>query len=324
MILEFQFLLHQKFLPWLFALWIFVFLPSCKDIFERNLEKSSITLQTPPDNYQSTEFTITFWWDEVKGADQYRFQIATPDFTGITQLVADTPVVGNKYTFTLNPGSYCWRVRAENNSSHTEYATRCFSVDSTPDLASQTMVLFSPASDFATPNSSITFKWYPLLNADDYRFELWTPGFNGSLVLPVSVLTDTFYNASSLSEAKYEWGVRGQNTFSNTAMATRKFIVDATAPSIPVPQVPANNDTLDGSDMDFSWTQAIDSGSTIFDSLSIFSDTVNWYPVKEYLVSGTSQSVDTLPPGTYFWDIMAVDAAGNKSNYTSIRKFVVQ
>lgn len=297
---------------------------SCRDIFERNLEKSSVTIQTPPDNYQSTVFTVNFWWDEVKGADAYRLQIVSPDFNAITRLVLDTPVTGTRFAYTLNPGSYCWRVRAENNSSQTDYATRCLSIDSAPDLSAQQLVLASPVNSFITTQTSISFKWYPLLNADDYRFELRTPDFNGTLVIPVAILTDTLVLISGLAEGSYQWGVRGQNTFSNTSFSIRGFIIDATDPATPVLLSPANNDTLDGASMDFSWSQPADSGSAISDSLWIYSDTINWVPVKEYFTSATIQNVDTLPAGIYFWDMMAIDAAGNKSSYSSLRKFVVQ
>lgn len=303
---------------------VILFSPSCKDIFERNLEKSSVTIQSPPDSYQSTTFTVNFWWDEVKGADEYRLQIVSPDFTNITQLVLDTPVTSNQFAYTLNPGSYCWRVRAENNSSHTDYATRCLSIDSAPDLSAQQLVLASPANNFITTQSGISFKWYPLLNADDYRFELHAPDFNGSLVIPVVILTDTFSAVSGLAEGTYQWGVRGQNTFSNTSFSIRTFIIDATAPATPVLLSPVNNDTLDGSSMDFTWSQPADSGSAISDSLWIYSDTITWIPLKEYFTSATIQNVDTLSAGVYFWDMMAIDAAGNKSSYSSLRKFVVQ
>lgn len=316
--------LFLEFGAWSLALGSFFFLSACKDIFERNLEKSSVTLQTPPDNYKSSVFTITFWWDELKGTDKYRLQIGSPDFNNITQLILDTPITSNQFAFSLNPGNYCWRVRAENNSSYTDYAIRCLSIDSTPDLASQQVVLASPINNYATSQTSVTFKWYPLLNADDYRVELRTPDFSGSLVLNPAITTDTFIVVTGLAEAHYEWGVRGQNTFSNTLFAQRKFIIDATPSATPVLLTPANNDTLDGSSMDFTWTQNADSGSTITDSLWIYPDTINWVPLKEYLTSATVQNVDTLAAGTYFWDMRAMDAAGNKSGYSALRKFVVQ
>lgn len=309
---------------WGLALWVFFFLTSCRDIFERNLEKISIAIQAPPDNYKSTTFAVNFLWDEVKGATHYRLQIASPNFTNITQLVLDTPATTNQFSYTLKPGSYCWRVRAENKSSNTEYATRCLSIDSTPNLSAQQLVLASPVNNYATTQTSITFRWYPILNADDYRFELHTPDFNGSLVLNPAIIRDTFWVVTGLAEARYEWGVRGQNTFSNTAFSTRKFIIDTTSPATPVMLAPASNDTLDGSSMDFTWTQVTDSGSTISDSLRIFSDSTGATVKKEYYTTATLQNVDTLSAKTYFWQMRAIDAAGNKSGYSSLRKFVVK
>lgn len=307
-----------------FLIILVLLFPSCKDIFERNLEKANISLQTPQDDFQSTTFTVLFWWDEVKGADKYRLQIGKPDFNSITQLILDTPITKNQYSFTLNPGKYCWRVRAENNSSLSDYTVRCLSIDSTPDLASQEVVLISPANNFASPQSSFTFRWYSILNSDDYRVEIRTPDFNGLLVLNPAITTDTFIAITGLSEGQYEWGVRGQNTFSNTKFTQRKLIVDATNPALPVLISPANNDTLDGSSMDFTWTQAPDSGSLIYDSLWIYSDSINWTIIKEYYISATTLVVDTLKTGTYFWEMQATDAAGNKSDYTGIRKFFVK
>ncbi len=308
----------------LFFIAAIILFPACKDIFERNLEKSTISLQTPPDNLKSNLLTIVFSWDEVKGASEYRFEIGSPNFNNITQLVVDTPIPSTQFSYTLKPGSYCWRVRASNNSSFTEYTTRCLTVDSLPDLALQEIVLSGPADNFATKNPNITFRWYPLLNSDDYRFELRSPDFNGSLKFPVTILQDTSVSVTGLPEGKYEWGVRGQNTLSNTLFSKNKLFIDSTAPAVPLLVSPAANDTLDGSSMDFTWTQLPDSGSVVSDSVWIFSDSAATLLKKEYFTVGQSRNVDTLNSGAYFWRIRAMDAAGNKSSLSILRKFFVQ
>lgn len=55
----------------LFAMLMFS-LSACKDFIEPNISKRLVSLKAPSDKYQSTNYNINFWWDEVEDALSYR------------------------------------------------------------------------------------------------------------------------------------------------------------------------------------------------------------------------------------------------------------
>src|SRR5580692_12447235 len=89
-------------------------LSSCDPIIEPSISKSNVILEAPSDQYQSTSYTINFWWDQVDNALSYHLQVVTPTFSSPGSLVLDTIVKKNTFSFTFNPGNYQWRVMAEN------------------------------------------------------------------------------------------------------------------------------------------------------------------------------------------------------------------
>jgi hypothetical protein len=131
----------------------------CSDVFETNIEKSTINVLAPPDNIHSTLVTQTFWWDNVSGASKYNLQIVSPRFDYIERFVLDTNITTDKFQITLNPGVYEWRICGFNSGYATPYSIRTLFIDSTVDLTLQQVILVSPASNKATNESHIKFKW---------------------------------------------------------------------------------------------------------------------------------------------------------------------
>src|ERR1700749_674161 len=133
-------------------------LSSCGDIIEPSISKSKIIAEAPADQYQSTSYTINFWWEEVGNALSYHLQVVTPNFAAPGSLVPDTIIKKNTFAFTLSPGNYQWRVMAENGSSQTAYSTpKSFTVVAT-SIKQQSVQLASPANNFITNQSVVVFQ----------------------------------------------------------------------------------------------------------------------------------------------------------------------
>ncbi len=56
--------------PYLFYIFFayIVALTSCDAIIEPSISKKQVQLEAPATQYQSSSFTINFWWDEVEHA----------------------------------------------------------------------------------------------------------------------------------------------------------------------------------------------------------------------------------------------------------------
>ena len=75
-----------------------------------------------------------------------------------------------------------------NNGSETEYSVRSLKIDSTLDLSTQIVSLISPIDNYSTLDTSITFKWSALYNANEYHFQLLD--YSSSSILLDSIITN--------------------------------------------------------------------------------------------------------------------------------------
>ena len=57
-----------------------ILISSCKEFIEPSIAKRQVVLEAPVDQYQSTKYTVNFWWNGVEDALAYRLQVVTPGF----------------------------------------------------------------------------------------------------------------------------------------------------------------------------------------------------------------------------------------------------
>jgi hypothetical protein len=114
----------------LFLILLVVSFYSCDDIIEvENISENTITVLAPTNNSVLAEGDITFSWDGLQDATQYRLQIATPAFENASQILLDSTITLINFSNPLELGNYEWRVRAENSEYQTIYTTQNFTVE---------------------------------------------------------------------------------------------------------------------------------------------------------------------------------------------------
>ncbi|MBI5542198.1 MAG: hypothetical protein HY951_19230 [Bacteroidia bacterium] len=318
---------------WFCLLWLVlpvIFITGCEDIIEEDLNGKTITIISPANNYHTTTLSQTFWWNEVVGATSYNLQIVDSSFVTINRLVVDTDITSNKFAYTLYPGTFQWRIKAINGNSETVYTTYSIRIDSTANLSGQQVVLISPVNGLVTNQTTLQFKWYELYNATDYRLEIRTPDWNGSLAVnPQIVSGDTV--SVTLEEGYYSWGIQAQNGTSSSLFTTRTLVVDTTRPLTPTLTYPIANDTINDStltlsQLTFRWTHGVNSGSALKDSL--FLSTNSTFSgsgiVFKVLVTDTTYTYTMQTANTYYWRIKPLDAAGNIGTISSWKQFVYE
>lgn len=294
---------------------------SCGDDFiEKNLKKQKITVLSPTNNYVSSSTSIIFWWEEVKGADEYKLQVVSPSFINIQSLVLDTTISNDKFIYGFDPNSsYQWRIKAVNSSSETEYAIFNFSIDSTLDLTNQMVQLISPEDDFASDQFSQKFQWQKLAVADDYRFEILNS--LNALIATISPLTSDTVSYTFSTEGTYNWRVQAHsnNGTSSAYSIVNTIIIDKTAPQVSSPTLPAYNDTA-SSPVALQWERFED---TIKDSIFIAADSLFVTVIKQDIATVTVYNFTTTSPVHYFWRLKSTDKAGNWSGFSIYSKFRV-
>jgi hypothetical protein len=302
------------------------FFAACeRDFIEDDLTGKTVSILAPADSDTVAISSPLFWWNEISGALKYRIQIVYPDFSAPQQLLYDTAVVGDRFYPALSPGyTYWWRMRPENGSSQGEWVTRSLTIDSSSSLTSQIVQITTPQTNgYATSSSSVSFTWNALSGATLYRIDI----INTTTGLSVLTLTttSTAYTAA-LVQGSYEFKVRAENAVSFTAWSSRTFIVDQTAPTVPQLITPANNTfyATTPSSIAFDWTN---DATAYSDTIWISTDSTfaSGIQLQQMLLSAQSNYTWTGAQSstTYFWRVRSADAAGNRSNYSSVFRFTV-
>jgi hypothetical protein len=300
-------------------------LPSCKEFIEPSIAKREVQLEAPADHYQSQKYNINFWWDEVEDALGYRLQIVTPGFDTIGSLVLDTLVKGDKFAFTLDPGQYQWRVRAENGSSQTAFSSpRNLTVEAS-SLTGQTVILSSPGNNAVSNQKAIIFKWNDLFGATKFQVEIDTNNFADENALVYNqVIPGRQLSFSFPKDQTYGWRVRAENDSEQSKWSAVSFITyDSTPPGTVSLTAPANA-TIANLPVALKWNAV--SGASNYkvyvykgDSTSLYNTT---FPA---LTNTTSYSFNTGSTGEkIYWKVTAIDAVGNEGKSSEIRNFTVQ
>ena len=112
------------------VLLLLLFVTSCEEIIEvEDISNDSVTILAPTDTAVLNITDINFSWNAVEDAEQYKLQIATPDFEMANQIVLDTTITATSFNQTLELGNYEWRVRAENSDYQTVYTIQSFTIE---------------------------------------------------------------------------------------------------------------------------------------------------------------------------------------------------
>jgi hypothetical protein len=314
--------MKKKFIQTIYLVGVIIFGGCAREFIETDLTGKTLTILSPVD--RDTVFTTTplFWWNKIRGARNYHIQIVYPDFNSPQNLLYDTAVDGDRFYPTLNPGrTYYWRIRPENGSTRGDWATRSVTVDSTISLSAQQVVITSPAvNGYSTSSGTIAFVWNSISGATFYRIDITNATTGNDVTSTTSSLNSFSY---TFPQGNYSFSVRAENSTSITSWSTRTFSVDQTAPTTPQLVFPANGIfySTPPATINFDWTSASDA---LTDSLYISTDSTFASGIISALLLNSSQSsyawtgaqVSTI----YFWHVRSMDAAGNRSNYSSTFK----
>lgn len=299
----------------LFTALVILLLGACEDFIEIDLSKESIQIYAPANNSSSSSFTQQFKWEELKGASSYQLQIVKPDFATIQQFVLDTTTAETVLNYTLQPGTYQWRIRTKNGSSMSDFQVYTFTVDSSLDLSGEMVSLISPVDNASFNTFTQAFSWQPMSNADFYVFQI----LSGTSVISTQSPTSTTASYTFLGEGTYQWRVFAQNSYSSSAYSSRSITIDQTAPNAPSLSLPLANDTA-SNPVYLSW---ISESGVVLDSIYIYADTNLTTLVNSGISSTQSYLFSGIATQDYFWRVKSKDAAGNWGAFSAQRKFIV-
>lgn len=297
---------------------------ACSDVIEDDLGKKSLIVLAPANNAINPSYVQTFWWEYVEDASSYQLQIVKPSFDSVLSLIVDTSITLNKFNISLLPGNYQWRIRARNGSSETAFITRNLTVVES-SLIGQTLLTSDPITGLESNSLSHTFLWQQLYGATRYRIQIDTLSFSDEVDLVYNnTLSNTSVNYSFMKEGNYQWRVRAENDTSNSLWsALNTLTIDRTAPSVVLLNNPVNN-AMVVKPVLLSWGNVVGTDHYMIyvyksDSTSLYNAN---YPIK---VTSTSSSFDLGTSNEkIYWQVQAIDKAGNEGQKSEGRSFTIQ
>lgn len=297
----------------------------CDDIIEPSISKQTLTLNAPVNGYQTNNYHISFWWNTVDHALSYHLQVVTPNFANPGSLMLDTIVSTYKFSYPLSPGSYQWRVMAENGSSMTLYSAPNSFIIIPGALGQQAVQLIAPADNLLINQSAYTFSWNPLFNATKYQFQIDTNNFaDQGTVVSSQTIPGTQINFSFPKSQIYQWRVMAMNDTAKSQWSpVYQINFDHTPPAQVALLSPTSGMTV-SLPVTLQWNPVADAvkyklyiyqsdGITLYNSGFPITLTTTIYNFN----LGTSGN-------KIYWTVTAIDAAGNESQPTSPIYFSLQ
>ncbi|MEQ8358193.1 MAG: hypothetical protein RH860_01815 [Cytophagales bacterium] len=289
---------------------------ACEDILEEDVSDKNVLLIAPANGIETDLQNIGFLWEKIENVNSYRLQIATPNFDQAVSVLLDSLVEGNSFRFSLIPGKYQWRVRAENSAYESEYSTNSFQIDSLVNPINQIIALVEPEDSSYFQSEAIIFTWIDLVGTVQYNFQITQLN---SIVLDTSIFLNEF-EYQPLEEGVFDWQVKAFNNLGESNFSKRSIIIDDTPPSPPQNMLPLNGGFILSDSVDFSWTSE---NNIAFDSLflknAITGNDINGFPRK---TEGEFLSIP-LSTGEFEWYLKSVDKAMNTGTKSQSNTFNV-
>lgn len=301
-----------------------IFISGCKDFFEPSLDSRNVILTAPANGSESNKYQTVFWWESVSDALKYRLQIVKPNFSSPVSLIVDTLILTqNKYQLTLEPGSYEWRVRAENGSSASKYTTVAFIIHESA-LTDQTVTLASPANNYISNVQTVGLSWDALFGAERYRLQIDTLNFQDESKLVYNQeQSSNKFTYTFLKDQSYQWRVRAENSTEISRWSVIRIMAfDQTPPGIPGALSPASESTVT-QPVNISWTAV--NGAKKYKLYLYKSDRVTPYnTIFPLTLTATIYQFNQGVSGDkIYWKVTAIDGAGNESGQSPEMNFSI-
>lgn len=301
-------------------MFILVVLAGCKEFIEPSISKKQVVLLAPVNGTESVQYAQNFWWEEVEDALKYRLQVVSPSFDKAARLVLDTLVMKNKFKSTLDPGTYEWRVSAENGSSKTPFTKASFIIYAT-SIKLQQPQLQAPANGTSTNINTTTFSWLKLFGADKYHLQIDTNNFADEKVLFLDKTTPNLeYNVTFNKDKLYTWRVKALNDTAESKWSAIQTIAYDGTPPVKVNLSSPATGAITTSPVTLKWDAV---STAIKYQLFVYkSDQKTPYgPTYPLTLTGTSYSFTGTIRDKVYWQVKAIDAAGNVGAFSDLWNF---
>jgi hypothetical protein len=260
---------------------------------------------------------VRLCWENLKAADNFEIQIDVPSkfwrpfrFTYRTwyskENFFDLPLEN------LQDGSYLWRVRAWRSGACSPWSEIFTFV---LDRQVSTPILLLPDNGCNSGIKMVTFSWSEVEDTTppvEYEVQVSTsPDF--SSYVSSGWLSWRIWEVE-LEEGFYFWRVRARDNLGNIGefSPARDFRIDLTPPTAPRLLYPSKGSWITSTSVTLSWEEVKDDSLPVV-YVVLVDDAADFFSPRIVVQTTTSSIVVNVTDGTWHWQVMAIDNAGNRS-----------
>jgi hypothetical protein len=181
-----------------------------------NISNLQLVLNSPTNDYATSEAQVSFSWFPLYNADQYSLKVFESEWDG--NALQPEVITQDSFVFVNFPeGKYIWGVRGENNTSNTLYSQRSLWIDFTNP---ETPTLIIPNNE-DTISNGFEFQWQQQSDSGspltDSIFIYSDSLLNNLVTSEVSISNNFILNGSVQNSFTYWWIVRTYDMAKNSS-----------------------------------------------------------------------------------------------------------
>lgn len=107
---------------------LFVF-SGCDELIVKDISEHRMNIIAPVSGSELKTEEVSFIWEPLKGAEEYRIIVVSPSFQEQNRILCDTTVVETSWKSVFPDGAYQWRIQALNSEYGSRIEILSFSID---------------------------------------------------------------------------------------------------------------------------------------------------------------------------------------------------
>jgi len=193
-------------------------------------------------------------------------------------------------------------------------------------------VLLQPTNACITSDTTPTFRWNISQNAVNHTLQVSNRSDFATLQITKSLgsTTNIYTPVTGLTDGKWYWRVRANNSQGTNVSTAWNFIIDTTGPFQPALFSPIDSYTTSQNHVTFTWNATVDNTTNTPDvsgiacyQLQVSNDNFSAVLFDQNTSDSTTFSLTATVAGRLQWRVRAWDVAGNPGSFSEIRTLTV-
>lgn len=183
------------------------------------------------------------------------------------------------------------------------------------DISNTCVEILVPQNNTSISNSTVTFFWEPVTDADAYKIQIVSPTFADAQTLMYDSIITTNKITFALNPGNFEWRIKAINEISETEYTISKFNIDSTmnlSEEKLIQYSPTNGSALNSTEITFRWNRLYNADEYKFTLVNSFNETIS-----EVKLTSPEYKLTVPENDVYQWCISANNKISSTKSFSS-------